>query len=122
MPTAQVVSGSKIREARLQAGLTQAALARAVETSERNIIRWENDQNVPRLKHLSVIAQATGKDITFFIEPAEAEDDEEEDPVLRIRRIRAELVLHGRDDLAEDLLRLTRVRAWDGVTERRVTA
>lgn len=120
MSSTQVISGNRIRQARLAAGLTQGALARSANTSERNIVRWENDQNAPRLKHLSAIAQATGKDLSFFIadEPTSA-DDEEADPVLRIRRIRAELVLHGRDDLAEDLLRLTRVSAWDRVTERR---
>jgi transcriptional regulator with XRE-family HTH domain len=108
MAATQAVSGNRIRQARLSVGLTQAALARAVNTGERNIVRWENDQNAPRLKHLAAIAQATGKDIAFFIEAAEGDDDEEVDPLLRIRRIRAELVLHGRDDLAEDLLRLAR--------------
>lgn len=108
MPIAQTISGSRIREARHAAGLTQAALAHAINTRERNIIRWENDQNVPRVKYLAAIATATGKDIAFFVEAEEAEDDEEADPAMRIRRIRAELVLHGRDDLADDLFRLTR--------------
>ncbi len=108
MSVTQVVSGNRIRAARLAAGLTQNGLARAVDTSERNIVRWENDQNVPRLKHLSAIAQATGKEITFFIEDEQAADDSEEDRVSRLRRIRAELVLHGRDDLADDLLKLAK--------------
>jgi len=34
-------------------------------------------------------------------------DDEEEDPAMRLRRIRAELVLLGREDLADDLKLLT---------------
>lgn len=108
MSVTQVVSGSRIREARLAVGLTQATLARAVNTGERNIVRWENDQNVPRLKHLSAIAQATGKDISFFITSELADPDEEDDPVIRLRRIRAALVLSGHDDLADDLLKLTR--------------
>lgn len=107
MSVTQVVSGNRIREARLTAGLTQASLARAVDTSERNIVRWENDQNAPRLKHLSAIAQATGRDLSFFVADEDV-DDEEADPMLRVRRIRAELVLHGRDDLADDLLKLAR--------------
>lgn len=107
MSLAHVVSGNRIRQARLEAGLTQASLARAVNTGERNIVRWENDQNVPRLKHISAIAEATGKDIAFFLEE-DSSDDEEGDPMARVRRIRAELVLHGRDDLADDLLRLSR--------------
>ena len=75
MSTTQVISGNRIREARPSAGLTQAALARVVDTSERNIVRWENDQNAPRLKHIAAIATATGKDIAFFVEAEKAEDD-----------------------------------------------
>jgi transcriptional regulator with XRE-family HTH domain len=107
MSSISVVSGHRIREARLAAGLTQASLARAADTSERNIVRWENDQNAPRIKHLAAIARATGKDIAFFVGEESQPEDEEEDRVTRIRRIRAELVLYGRDDLADDLLRLT---------------
>lgn len=36
------------------------------------------------------------------------DEDEEADPAMEMRRIRAELVLAGRDDLAADLLALTR--------------
>lgn len=94
------VSGKKIRQARLAAGLTQSQLARAVDTSERNIVRWETERNAPRMTHLAGIAQATGKDVDHFL----AEDDaEEEDSMSRLRRVRAALVLAGRDDLAEDL-------------------
>lgn len=106
MAVAQVISGKRIRQARLSSGLTQGGLARAVDTSERNIVRWENDKNTPRLKHIAAIAQATGKDITFFIEDEQPDEPSEEDKVMRLRRIRAELVLNGRDDLAADLLLL----------------
>lgn len=58
--------GHRIKSARLSAGLTQSQLARAVETSERNIQRWENDQNAPRFAHVVAIAKATGKDVGFF--------------------------------------------------------
>lgn len=72
------VRGSRIREARLAAGLTQAQLARAIETTERNVIRWENDQNEPRVASVAAIARATGHDIDFFLAgSSEAEDDEE---------------------------------------------
>lgn len=103
MNTQTRVSGSRIRNARLGAGLTQEGLARAVNTSARNIVRWESEANVPRLKHLSAIAQATGREVAYFL----SEDDaEEEDAVSRLRRVRAELVLAGRDDLAADLLKI----------------
>lgn len=78
MPVTQRFSGQKIREARHSAGLTQAALAHAVNTRERNIIRWENDQHAPRFEHVAAIAEATGKDIGFFVAQPEDEDDDEE--------------------------------------------
>lgn len=58
--------GARIRSARLAAGLTQGQLARAISTSERNIVRWENDQNAPRFSHVEAIATATGKPLSFF--------------------------------------------------------
>lgn len=76
-----LVAGQKIRDARLSAGLTQAQLARAIETTERNVIRWENGQNQPRVASLSAIAQATGHDIDFFL-TASGEADEEEEAAL----------------------------------------
>lgn len=61
--------------------MTQAALAQAAGTRERNIVRWENDQHSPRLEHVAAIAKATGKDIAFFTDTVDsaAEDDEEAD-------------------------------------------
>lgn len=58
--------------------MTQAALAFAAGTRERNIIRWENDQNEPRLENIAALAQATGKEISFFLTADESADDEEE--------------------------------------------
>lgn len=108
--TTQRFSPAKIREARHSAGMTQAALAMAISTRERNIIRWENNQHAPRFHHVAAIAEATGKDISFFLEStSEDESAEEEDALTRIRRVRAELVLSGRDDLAEELLALVGV-------------
>lgn len=81
MDTASKFSGARIRQARHAAGLTQAALAVAAGTRERNIIRWENDQHSPRFEHVAAIAKATGKEIEFFAAEAvvENEDDEESD-------------------------------------------
>lgn len=72
------VNGSRIRDARLSAGLSQSQLARVIRTSERNIARWENSQNQPRISSVAAIAQATGRDIDFFLTgSSEADDDEE---------------------------------------------
>jgi transcriptional regulator with XRE-family HTH domain len=84
------VNGSKIRDARHSAGMTQAELARAIKTSERNIVRWEASQNQPRVSSVARIAEATGHDIDFFL-TGSAEDDDEEaaaltlDSYLRVR-------------------------------------
>lgn len=72
------VNGGRIKEARLGAGMTQAQLARAIQTTERNIIRWENGQNQPRVASVAAIARATGHDIDFFLTgSSEADEDEE---------------------------------------------
>lgn len=70
-----MVIGKRIKQARHSAGMTQAALARAAGVSERNIVRWENDKHSPRTEHVVAIAQATGKDESFFL--SGSEEDEE---------------------------------------------
>ena len=72
--------GGKIRQVRLRVGLTQADLARKVGVSERNIVRWENNQHTPRFDHIAAIAEATGEDISFFLEGSD-DDDEESEPM-----------------------------------------
>lgn len=76
-------SGAKLRALRNAAGLTQAELAHRAHVRERQIIRWENDQNVPRTPAVAVLASVFGEPLTsFFTEGAdETEDDEESDPV-----------------------------------------
>lgn len=63
-----------MRQARHASGMSQAALARAAGTRERNIIRWENEQHAPRIEHVAAIAEATGKPLDYFFT-----DDDEED-------------------------------------------
>lgn len=85
------VDGTRIRDARLTAGLTQSELARSIRTSERNIVRWETGQNQPRVSSVALIAKATGHDLDFFLTgSSEADDDEEAaaltlDEYLRVR-------------------------------------
>lgn len=78
------VNGSRIREARLTAGMTQAQLARAIVSTERNIIRWENNQNQPRIESVAAIAKATGRDLDFFLTGSSEADDEEEAAALSL--------------------------------------
>lgn len=94
--------GSRIREARHSAGMTQAALAQAAQTRERNIIRWENGHHEPRLEHVAAIARATGKDIAFFTD-ALGDDDDEEDDQAAMYRAAFHLDKAGEYTLADDL-------------------
>lgn len=71
-------SGAKIRRARHEKGWTQAELAFRAGVRERQIIRWENDQNEPRLDGITKIAAATGLEVRdFMADPAASSDDEE---------------------------------------------
>lgn len=79
MAVAFRVSGSKIKAARLRAGMTQSQLARAAQTSERNIVRWENDQNSPRAGHVAAIAKATGVDQGDLMQSLDESGEDEED-------------------------------------------
>jgi transcriptional regulator with XRE-family HTH domain len=54
--------------------MTQAALARAINTSERNIVRWETGKNPPRVSTVAALAEATGHSVEYFLGD---EDDEE---------------------------------------------
>lgn len=86
MATTVRVQGSRIREARLSAGLSQGQLARRINTSERNIVRWETSKNQPRVESVAAIAEATGRDVDFFLTvsvPA-ADDDDEEDAAMTL--------------------------------------
>lgn len=73
-----LIDGSKIKAAREATGMSQAALARAIRSTEKNISRWENGQNQPRVSSIALIAKATGHDIDFFLTATEDGDDEEE--------------------------------------------
>jgi transcriptional regulator with XRE-family HTH domain len=103
------IDGSKIRQARLRAGMTQAQLARSIRTTERNVVRWENSQNQPRVSSLHAIAEATGHTVDYFLSAAGDEDDEESDPAamtiddylrLRIRQIVHEETRRVEENLA----------------------
>ena len=80
------VNGFRIKEARLAAGMSQSQLAQAIRTSERNIARWENTKTQPRVESVAAIAEATGREVDFFLSVNGAdgsstgdEDDEESD-------------------------------------------
>ncbi|MCR4341991.1 MAG: helix-turn-helix domain-containing protein [Gemmatimonadaceae bacterium] len=109
-------SGSKLEQARLRSGMTQADLAIAVrnrsaaKTSERNVRRWESGTtHAPHAVMVSVLSEVLGVPMDDLYEARRANgsspDDEEEDEQV-LRRVAGELVHLGHDDLAADLQRL----------------
>ncbi|MCL5037044.1 MAG: helix-turn-helix domain-containing protein [Chloroflexi bacterium] len=59
---------SRMKRARLEAGLSQRKLANIVKGTEASIIRYEAGQARPRPARLKAIAEATGKSVSYFLE------------------------------------------------------
>lgn len=53
----------QIKNARRQAGLTQARLAESIGVHVQSVKKWESAKGLPTLKHLWAIEAATGKPI-----------------------------------------------------------
>lgn len=106
------VSGERIRQARLSAGMTQTQLAHAISTAEKNVSRWENNDNEPRVSMVSAIAQATGRDLDFFLVESDEADDEEIAALPPTRSLAGDLhqlarvaaILEQRPDLVANIL------------------
>ena len=47
----------RLKELRQERGLTQAEVARAICTSQRNIGRWENEENEPASNYVAALAK-----------------------------------------------------------------
>ncbi|MBF2097482.1 MAG: helix-turn-helix transcriptional regulator [Gloeomargaritaceae cyanobacterium C42_A2020_066] len=52
--------GSRIREARLAAGLTQSALAELLGVSRTSVINWEMGRALPSFSHLVRLREVLG--------------------------------------------------------------
>jgi transcriptional regulator with XRE-family HTH domain len=62
-----MVSADLIREARLRAGLTQAALGRRLGRPQSQIARWEAGRVEPSLETLRNIIRACGLELSFSL-------------------------------------------------------
>ena len=62
-----MVSGDLIREARLRAGLTQAALGRRAGKGQSQIARWERGEVTPSFETLRELVRACGFDLSFRV-------------------------------------------------------
>jgi transcriptional regulator with XRE-family HTH domain len=64
--------GDRIREARASKGWKQRELASEVEVEPITVSRWERGATTPDLDVLRLVAEATGKPLTYFV----ADEDE----------------------------------------------
>lgn len=63
------VLGSRIRQARRQAGLSQSQLAARIGAHVTSVSDWERGVNEPSVRHMTSIAEATEKSLDWFVEP-----------------------------------------------------
>lgn len=68
----------RIRLARVTSGLSHDQLGAKVGTSRQHLIKLEKGMHLPRIEMLARIADATGRDLSYF---QSDEDDEEADPM-----------------------------------------
>ncbi len=59
--------GGRIREARASKGWKQRELASEVEVEPITVSRWERGATTPDLDVLRLVAEATGKPLTYFV-------------------------------------------------------
>jgi transcriptional regulator with XRE-family HTH domain len=60
--------GSRIRQARRQAGLSQSQLAAKIGAHVTSVSDWERGVNEPSVRHMTSIAEATERPIDWFVE------------------------------------------------------
>jgi transcriptional regulator with XRE-family HTH domain len=63
----QPVLGDRIREARASKGWKQRELASQVEVEPITVSRWERGATTPDLDVLRLVAEATGKPLSYFV-------------------------------------------------------
>jgi transcriptional regulator with XRE-family HTH domain len=64
-----LIAGTLIKDARKQAGLSQAELAQRLDTTQSAVARLESPRSNPRLDTLDRAVAATGQRITVSLEP-----------------------------------------------------
>ena len=68
MSATATVLGSRIRQARRQAGLSQSQLALKIGAHVTSISDWERGVNEPSVRHMTSIAEATEQSLDWFVE------------------------------------------------------
>jgi transcriptional regulator with XRE-family HTH domain len=67
--------GDRIRAARADKGWMQKHLAAEVEVEPITVSRWERGATTPDLDVLSLVAEATGKPLSYFVAEPDARPD-----------------------------------------------
>ena len=65
--TTRTVVGERIRQARADRGWKQKNLAAEVSVEPITVSRWERGATTPDLDVLRLVAEATGKPLSFFV-------------------------------------------------------
>ena len=81
----------KIRQARVEAALSQKELASALKLSDRTISAYEKGRALPPLDTLQIISSLTHKSINYFLDE-EVETQEDFDLQVKIKKIEIELL------------------------------
>jgi Zn-dependent peptidase ImmA (M78 family)/DNA-binding XRE family transcriptional regulator len=89
----------RIRDAREDAGLTQAELAARLGRTQTSVSYWESGKRVPGLDDLMDVSVALGKTVYFFLPP-----EEPRQPVSAILRAEAARLAYSELDRAVDAL------------------
>ena len=59
--------GSRIRQAREDAGFTAEQLAPQIGVTMGTLLRWERDEYAISVKNISRIAELTGRPLSYFV-------------------------------------------------------
>ena len=70
-PNAKAELGGRIREARAAKGWKQRELASEVEVEPITVSRWERGATTPDFDVLRLVAEATGKPLSYFVAGAD---------------------------------------------------
>lgn len=82
---------NKLRQARVEAALSQKDLASALQLSDRTISAYEKGRAMPPLDTLQAISDLTHKPVNYFLDE-EIETQEDLDLQMKIKKIELELL------------------------------
>jgi transcriptional regulator with XRE-family HTH domain len=78
--------GVRIREARAAKGWKQKELAAQVDVEPITVSRWERGATTPDLDVLGLVADATGRPLSYFVGPANQAPAEDDDRLERLEQ------------------------------------